>query len=75
MTTKYPEAFIEQALVKAFSRGSKSITMVAEELNVNHHTLRYWMKNEDLAKRVVLGNLIAGIGKRERCGRSISGMM
>lgn len=46
MTTKYPEAFIEQALVKVYSRGHRSIKLVAEDLNVNHHTLRYWMKNK-----------------------------
>ena len=46
MTAKYPEAFIEQALVKVYSRGSRSIKSVAEDLNVNHHTLKYWMKNK-----------------------------
>ncbi len=46
MTAKYPEAFIEQALVKVYSRGDRSIKLVAEDLNVNHHTLRYWMKNK-----------------------------
>ena len=46
MTTKYPEAFIEQALVKVFSRGDRTIKSVAEDLNVNHHTLKYWMKNK-----------------------------
>lgn len=46
MTSKYPEAFIEQALVKAYSRGHRSIKSVAEDLNVNHHTLKYWMKNK-----------------------------
>lgn len=46
MTSKYPEAFIEQALVKVYSRGSRSIKSVAQDLNVNHHTLKYWMKNK-----------------------------
>jgi DNA-binding transcriptional MerR regulator len=46
MTSKYPAAFIEQALVKVFSRGHRSINAVAEDLNVNHHTLKYWMKNK-----------------------------
>lgn len=48
MTTKYPEAFIEQALVKVFSRGDRTIKSVAEDLNVNHHTLKYWMKNKSV---------------------------
>ena len=46
MTAKYPEAFIEQALVKVYSRGNRSVKSVAEDLNVNHHTLKYWMKNK-----------------------------
>ena len=46
MTIKYPEAFIEQALVKVYSRGDRSIKSVAADLNVNHHTLKYWMKNK-----------------------------
>ena len=46
MTTKYPEAFIEQALVKVCSRGHRSVKSVADDLNVNHHTLKYWMKNK-----------------------------
>jgi len=51
MTTKYPEAFIEQALVKAYSRGHRSIKLVAEDLNVNHYTLRYWMKNKVMTNK------------------------
>jgi transposase-like protein len=59
MTKKYPEAFIEQALVKAFSRGGRSIKTVADELSVNHHTLRYWMKN----KSIIAG---AAVGAKEK---------
>ena len=32
MTTKHSEAFIEQALIKAFSRGGRTIKTVAEDL-------------------------------------------
>lgn len=46
MTARHTEAFIEQALIKAFSRGSRSVTSVAEELNLSHHTLRSWMKKK-----------------------------
>lgn len=53
MLTKYPKAFIEQALVKAFSRGSKTIKMVADDLNVNPYTLKYWMKNKSITARAV----------------------
>ncbi len=43
MSAAYSEAFIEQALVKVFSRGTRSIRSVSEELNVRFHTLKYWM--------------------------------
>lgn len=44
----YSTAFIEQALVKAYSRGNRSITSVAKDLNVNLDTLRYWMKKKSM---------------------------
>lgn len=49
MASQHTEAFIEQALVKAFSRGARSITSVADELNLSHHTLRYWMKKKTVS--------------------------
>ena len=51
MAAQYSKEFIEQALVKAFSRGDRTITSVAEDLNVSHHTLRYWMKNKSAVER------------------------
>lgn len=48
MATTYSKAFIEQALVKVYSRGDQSILMVAKNLNINHHTLRYWMKKKTM---------------------------
>jgi transposase-like protein len=51
MAEQYSKSFIEQALVKALSRGDRSIVSVAEDLNVNHHTLRYWMKNKTVIER------------------------
>jgi transposase-like protein len=50
MTARHSEAFIEQALVKVFSRGERTVTSVADELNVNHHTLRYWMSKKSITK-------------------------
>ena len=50
MKTKYSEAFIEQALVKLFTRGDRTIRIVAEDLNVNYHTLKNWMKRKTVAK-------------------------
>jgi transposase-like protein len=51
MAAQYSKEFIEQALVKAFSRGDRTITAVAEDLNINHHTLRYWMKKKPVTAR------------------------
>jgi transposase-like protein len=42
--TRYSTEFIEQALQKVLSRGNQSIVSVARDLNVNDHTLRYWIK-------------------------------
>lgn len=46
MAGEYSQAFIEQALVKAYARGGRTITAVADDMNINHHTLRYWMKKK-----------------------------
>ena len=48
MTAKHSEAFIEQALVKVFSRGDRTIVAIADDLNINHHTLRYWMMKKSV---------------------------
>jgi transposase-like protein len=53
MAKQYSKSFIEQALVKALSRGDRTIMSVAANLNVNHHTLRYWMKNKTVTERSV----------------------
>ena len=44
MKQKYSEAFIEQAVVKLFSRGKRPVREVALDLNVNYHTAKNWMK-------------------------------
>jgi transposase len=41
---QYTEAFREQSLEKVYSRGSRSVKSVAEELDVNLWTLKNWMK-------------------------------
>ena len=51
MAVQHSKAFIEQAVVKALSRGDRTITSVAEDLNLNHHTLRYWMKKKPVTER------------------------
>ena len=50
MNPTYSEAFIEQALVKVFSRGGRSVRSVADELNVNYHTVKNWMKRKSVNK-------------------------
>ena len=46
MAIRYTEAFIEQALIKVYSRGDRTIKSVAEELNVNCHTVKNWMERK-----------------------------
>jgi hypothetical protein len=53
MNSTYAEGFMEQALVKVFSRGNRTVRSVAEDLNVNYHTLKNWMKSESVDKRGV----------------------
>lgn len=46
--TTYSTAFIEQALVKVYSRGDRSIISVANDLNIDYDRLRYWMKKQSM---------------------------
>lgn len=52
MKTNYTDAFRQQALQKVYSRGSRTVISVAEELNMNHWTLKNWMasKNQNTVK-------------------------
>lgn len=50
MKSTYSEAFVEQALVKIFSRGNRTVRSVADDLNVNYHTVKNWMKNKSASK-------------------------
>lgn len=50
MKTAYSEAFIEQALVKVFSRGQRTIQEVATELHIGFHTLKHWMRRSSVPK-------------------------
>ena len=52
MGSRHSEAFIEQALIKVYSRGVRTVKSVAEELNVNLHTVKNWMKrNSEQVKK------------------------
>jgi transposase-like protein len=44
MKPKYNEAFKEQAVQKLLQRGDKTISCIAEELNINVFTLKNWLK-------------------------------
>lgn len=44
MTSNHSEAFIEQALLKVYSREGRSVKSVAQDLNISPNTLRYWMQ-------------------------------
>jgi transposase len=52
MGSLYSEAFIEQALFKVYSRGKRTVKSVAEELNVNYHTVKNWMKRKEVGSVV-----------------------
>jgi transposase len=50
MAARNSPAFVEQALVKVFSRGDRSVQSVADEINVNYHTLKNWMVRKAVKK-------------------------
>lgn len=58
MSIIYTPAFIEQALVKVYSRGTRTIAAIAEDLNLSHYTLKGWMRSRS---KVQLKSL-AGLG-------------
>jgi transposase-like protein len=58
MSITYTPAFIEQALVKVYSRGTRTIASVAVDLNLNVYTLKHWMRSRS---KVQPSNL-AGLG-------------
>ena len=47
--TRHSEDFKEQALSKVYNRGNEqSIQGVADDLNINLHALKKWMKKSEL---------------------------
>jgi transposase-like protein len=44
----YSDAFIEQALVKVYSRGKRTIQDVADDLHVNFYTIKNWIRRKNL---------------------------
>ena len=51
MRTRHSPAFVEQALVKVFSRGGRSVQAVADDINVDYHTLKNWMTRKVVAEK------------------------
>jgi transposase-like protein len=51
METVHSDAFIEQALIKVYSRGNQTIQSVADGLHVSFHQLSYWMKRSAKKQR------------------------
>jgi transposase-like protein len=60
MKAVYSKAFIDQALVKVFSRGDRTVQSVADDLNMKYHTLKNWMRRGSVSK----SNGLAGKEKR-----------
>lgn len=52
MGIRYSEVFIEQALSEVYSRGERTVKPVAEELNVNDHTVKNRMGVSITVRRV-----------------------
>ena len=50
MNASYSKAFVDQALVKVFSRGDRTVKSVADDLNMKYHTLKNWMKRGSVSK-------------------------
>lgn len=48
MRKQYSDAFTEQALIKVYSRGERTIESVADEVNVGYQTLKNWVKRKSL---------------------------
>ena len=48
MRKQYSDGFIEQALIKVYSRGDRTIESVAQEVNVGYQTLKHWVKRKSL---------------------------
>ena len=51
MNASYSKAFVDQALVKVFSRGDRTVSSVADDLNMKYHTLKSWMKRGSVSKK------------------------
>ncbi len=48
MSKLYSDAFIEQALVKVYSRGKRTVQDVADDMNVNFYTVKNWIRRKNL---------------------------
>ena len=52
---QYNESFRQQALEKVYTRGSSTINVVAEDLNMSYGTLRNWMRADKKSTQAKAG--------------------
>jgi len=52
---QYNESFRQQALEKVYTRGSSTISVVAEDLNMSYGTLRNWMRADKKSTQAKTG--------------------
>ena len=48
MSKIYSDAFIEQALIKVYSRGKRSVQSVADDINVKVWTVKNWIRRKSM---------------------------
>ena len=48
MSKVYSDAFFEQALIKVYSRGKRTVQDVADDLHVNYYTVKNWIRRKNL---------------------------
>lgn len=56
MSKVYSDAFIEQALIKVYSRGKRTVQDVADELHVNFYTVKNWIRRKPLSTMTASAN-------------------
>ena len=59
MKTNNTDAFIKQAIVKLLPHGGLTVQSVAQELNVDYHTVKNWIK-------LVMANPVGVLPAREK---------
>lgn len=58
MAKLYSAAFLEQALLKVYSRGDRTVASVAQELNMSYHSLKGLMRDKSKRQRVGVAQVV-----------------